>query len=90
MAANIRTLEQQLRSVANARRLVILRELKNNKTMTVGEIAEAMRLGIAPTSQHLRILKAAKIIEHKRRGRYMTYRLSLRQETTIKNILSTL
>lgn len=58
--------------------------------MTVGEIAEAMRLGIAPTSQHLRILKAAKIIEHKRRGRYMTYRLSLRQETTIKNILSTL
>lgn len=90
MALNIRNTEQQLKAIANARRLVILRELKKSKSMTVGDIAEAIRLSLAPTSQHLKILKSAGIIEYKRRGKYVTYRLSLKQEEPIKQILSML
>lgn len=90
MPANIRNLEQKLRAIANARRLVILRELQKNKSMTVGDIAESVRLKIAPTSQHLRILKAAGIIEYKRKGKYVTYCLSLKQEEPIRKVLSML
>ncbi len=86
----IRETEIQLKAVANARRLVILRTLKESKTLTVGEIAKSVKLGIAPTSQHLRILKAAKIVEYKRRGKFITYRLALKQSGIIQHILADL
>ncbi|MDA0376500.1 MAG: metalloregulator ArsR/SmtB family transcription factor [bacterium] len=87
---SIRTLEGQLRAVANARRLGILSFLKKNQSATVGEIAKAVHLHIASASQHLRILKSAGIIEHKKRGLYVTYRFSLKQEEPVKTILSML
>ena len=90
MALNIRNTEQQLKAIGNARRLLILRELKSKKSMTVGDISIAIRLGIAPTSQHLKILKSIGIIEYKRRGRFITYRLSLKQEELTKKVLSML
>ncbi len=90
MSLNIRNTELSLKAIANARRLVILRELKKKKTMTVGEIAEVAKLNIAPTSHHLRILKSAGIIEYKRRGKFITYRLSLKQEEPVKLILGIL
>lgn len=90
MKTPLHTLEQTLRSVANKRRLAILRELRKNKTMTVGELSKAIRLGIAATSQHLRILKAAEIVENKKRGKYVAYRLSLRQDEPIRAVLSAL
>ena len=86
----IRELEQKLRAVSNARRLGILAFLKKNNTATVGEIAKAVRLHIASASQHLRILKAAGIIEHKKRGLYVTYRLALKQDEPIKQVLALL
>ena len=88
--ATIRKLEQQLKAVANARRLAMLAFLKEKKSATAGEIAEAVRVGMAPASQHFRILKAAGIIEYKRRGRFITYRLSLKQEEPIRHILTLL
>ncbi|MDP7069104.1 MAG: metalloregulator ArsR/SmtB family transcription factor [Candidatus Peribacteraceae bacterium] len=90
MGINIRNTEQKLKAIANARRLVILREMKAKNSMTVTDIAEAIKLDLAPTSFHLRILKAAGIIEYKRRGRFITYRLSLKQEEPIKKIISML
>lgn len=90
MGLNIRNTEQKLKALANARRLVIIRELKKSKTMTVGDIAEAIKLSIAPTSQHLRVLRSAGIIEYKRRGRFITYRLALKQEEPVKQILAML
>lgn len=90
MSLNIRNTELQLKAIANARRLVILRELKKNKSMTVSDMAEAIKLDLAPTSHHLRILKAAGIIEYKRRGKFITYRLSLKQEEAVKVIVGML
>tara|TARA_Y100000310_G_C20650270_1_gene799021 strand:+ start:103 stop:375 length:273 start_codon:yes stop_codon:yes gene_type:complete len=90
MANNIRKLERQLRALSNARRLGILRFLKKNKSATVTEIAEAIRQKIPSASQNLRILKDAGIIEHKQRGKFVTYRLNLKQEDPVKNVLSLL
>lgn len=90
MSTNFRKLEKQLKAVANARRLFILRYLKKNKGVTVGEISKAARLRIQSTSQHLRILRSAGIIEYRRRGMFVAYRISLKQEEPIKKILSML
>jgi len=86
----IRRLEQQLKAVANARRLAMLSYLKKNKSATAGKIARAVRVSMPPASQHFRILKAAGIIEYKRRGKHISYRLSLKQEEPIRKILSLL
>jgi DNA-binding transcriptional ArsR family regulator len=64
--------------------------LKKNQSATVSEIAKAVRLHITSASQHLRILKSVGIIEHKKRGLFVTYRLSLKQEEPVKKILSML
>lgn len=86
----IRKIEQQLKAVANARRLAILQYLKKHRNATAGELAEAVRVSMPPASQHLRILKSAGIIEYKKRGRFMTYRLALHQEEPIKTLLALL
>ncbi len=90
MAVNYRKLEKQLKAVSNARRLYILAFLKKQKGATVGEIAEAARLSGEGASQHLRILKMAGIVEHRKRGLYVNYRLSLKQEEPVKKVLSLL
>lgn len=87
---SIRTLEQQLRAVANARRLAILSYLKSNKGAVVADIAAAIRVSMPAASQHLRILKAAGIVEHKKRGLQVTYRLSLKQHSVLHSVLSQL
>ena len=90
MKTTIRKLEQQLKAVANARRLGILAYLKKKEDATVGNTANAVRSSIQTASQHLRILKAAGIVEYKRRAKYVTYRLSLKQEEPIKKIIALL
>ena len=90
MVKGIRLLEQQLKAISNARRLAILRFLKKNKTATVQDIGKAVRLKSPALSQHLRILRSAGIVEYKRRGIFVTYRLSLKQEDPVKNVLSLL
>lgn len=87
---SIRRLEQSLRAVSNARRLGILTYLKQQKSATVNEIAAAVRLKSTSASQHLRILKAAQIVEHKKRGLYVTYRLSLKQTEPVKTVIGLL
>jgi ArsR family transcriptional regulator, arsenate/arsenite/antimonite-responsive transcriptional repressor len=83
-------LESQLKAVANGRRLAMLSFIKREKSATAGEIATAVHISMPPASQHFRILRAAGIIEQKKRGKFMTYRLSLKQEEPIKQILSML
>lgn len=90
MPVNIRKLELQLRAVSNARRLGILRFLKKNRSATVSDIADAVRLHLQSASQHLRILKNAGIVKYHKRGLYVTYRLSLQQEEPTQKILSML
>ncbi len=90
MKGNIRKLEQCLKAVANARRLYILSYIKKQKSATVSDIAGAAKLRLQSASQHMRILKSAGIVEHKKRGQYVSYRLSLKQEEPIKKVLQML
>ncbi|MCF7844897.1 MAG: metalloregulator ArsR/SmtB family transcription factor [Kiritimatiellales bacterium] len=83
----IPTLEKQLRAISHFRKLHILRLIKKNKAMTVSEIADEIGIKPFPVSQHLRILKNAGILQSKKRGRYVSYRLSLKQTPVVKDIL---
>jgi len=83
-------LEQQLKALANQRRLAILAFLKKNRSATVGEIADHIGLRSFATSQHLRVLRTAKILTYTKRGLYVSYRLSLHQATPVKRILASL
>lgn len=65
----------------------MLRLIKNNNSLTVTEIAEQTGIKKFPASQHLRILKNTGILESRKRGRYVTYRLSLRQAPVVKDVL---
>ena len=87
MKVTIRILEQQFKALANARRLGILAFLQNQGHATVGDIAAAVRCSIQTASQHLRILKAAGIIEYKRKAKHVIYTLSKKQEEIVKNVL---
>ncbi|MCF7844445.1 MAG: metalloregulator ArsR/SmtB family transcription factor [Kiritimatiellales bacterium] len=83
-------LEQQLKALANQRRLAILAFLKKTKGATVGEIAKNIGLSSLATSQHLRVLRTLKILTYTKRGLYVSYRLSLHQNESVKKILTLL
>ncbi len=87
MKLSARSLEKQLRAVGHYRRINILSFLKKNKTATVGEIADVIHLHIQSTSQHLRILRLAGIVENIRRGKSVCYRISLKQCKITQSIL---
>ena len=80
-------LEQGLRAVASRRRLDILSFLKREHSAIVSDIAQAVHLSIYTTSQHLRILKAAGIVDYAQRGRFVSYRLSLKQEEPLQSVI---
>lgn len=83
----IAALERQLRAVGSRRRLQILMQLKRNRSMFVGDIAHAVKSTIRNTSQHLRVLRAAGIVEYTKRGVYVSYRISLDQEEPVRVVL---
>tara|TARA_Y100000310_G_C20601828_1_gene773447 strand:- start:1117 stop:1389 length:273 start_codon:yes stop_codon:yes gene_type:complete len=85
-----RKLEQQLKALANHRRLEIIAYLKKKRTGIVTDIAKDIGIRIEATSQHLRILKAAGIVEYVKRGRFSAYRLSLHQTEPAKKVLGML
>ena len=86
----MRLLERRLKAVASGKRLQLLKELKRRRGATVGVLARALNISISTTSKHLAILSAADIVRARRRGKFVSYRLSLHQQPPIKHILSLL
>lgn len=72
----MRNIEKILKALANQRRLVIVRYLKEEKETTVGDIANKIKLSFKATSKHLAILYVANIVEKEQKGLQMFYRLS--------------
>jgi DNA-binding transcriptional ArsR family regulator len=87
---DLKTLEKQMKALANARRLAILRYLKKSKEATVGDIAEEIKLSFKSTSKHLAILYAAGVLEKDQRNIAVFYRLTVAPHTIAKHILSML
>jgi len=64
----------QLKALSEPLRLRIVDVLRHGE-MTVGDIAEFLETELVTVSHHLKILKHAGLIEFKRDGRFMVYRL---------------
>lgn len=62
------------KALASPRRLELL-ELLSQRARTVEKLAQLTRMSIANTSQHLRVLHAARLVETEKKGLYVTYRL---------------
>lgn len=74
-AAGLKETERILKAVANARRITIVRLLKQHDVLNVGELAEKLKLSFKATSRHLSVLRAANIVESQQVSLMMNYRL---------------
>ncbi len=86
----MKELERTLKALANKRRLDIIKYLKANRKMSVGEIAEAIKLSFRSTSRHLGILFVADIIEKEQKGLQIFYCLAKTQTAAASRIISLL
>lgn len=68
--------ERYLKSIANSRRLAIIKFLDREKKATVGNIASHIKLSLKATSKHLIILSAVDIVDHEQDGLSMIYKLN--------------
>lgn len=65
-----------LRALAHPLRLKIIEFIDQNKRINVNKIYNTLKLEQSITSQHLKILRDAEILETKRTGKYIFYNLN--------------
>ncbi len=70
-----RKLEKLLKTVANRRRLDIVRVLSQQKSSSVIDLANRLRLSFYSTSKHLQILRQEGFITGEQAGKSIEYRL---------------
>ena len=68
-------LAKMIKAMANSRRLEIV-DLLAQGEKTVEEIANETMMSIANTSQHLQVLKTGSLVEIRRKGNFIYYRLA--------------
>jgi DNA-binding transcriptional ArsR family regulator len=66
---------EQLKALGEPSRLRIVSALRSGP-MSVGEIAEALKLEVVTVSHHLGILHSARLVQKERQGRFIVYSLS--------------
>ena len=81
-------IEKVLKALANHRRLEILKVLKVRKDITVGEIANIIRLSFRSTSRHLAILSAAGIVDRKQISLEVYYTISTGMSSLANKIIA--
>lgn len=84
----MRHLEKQYKALANARRLAILKYLKNRQKASVGEIAREIKLRIKSTSKHLRVLAAVDFLDHEQQSLHVYYFLPQTKPPLLKQTLA--
>ena len=65
---------ERLKSLSDPHRLRIVNALRYGE-LTVGDIAEMLEAEVVTVSHHLKIMKYANLVEVRREGRFMYYRL---------------
>ncbi len=78
---------QLLKLLANEQRLLILCRLAMDREVTVGEIAEAVDLGQSALSQHLAKMREEGLIQPRKEGLNVYYRIS---DPNLATLLGTL
>jgi DNA-binding transcriptional ArsR family regulator len=86
----MKEIEKQMKALANARRLNIIKYLKKTREATVGDIAEEIKLSFKATSKHLGILYAAGVLEKDQRSMAIYYSLAKLQRIPTKQVIATL
>ncbi len=74
------------KALANAKRLEILHILRNNE-MSVGDIVKHMGIPIANVSQHLSMMQKTGILNTRRDGLKIYYRISNPKVTKVCNMM---
>lgn len=69
----MKELEKQLKAMANARRLTILRNLKQKELLSVSALAGLLHLSLRSTSRHLAVLRAAGIVKFEQKDLLVFY-----------------
>lgn len=64
----------RLKALSDPHRLRIVNALRYGE-LTVGDIAELLEAEVVTVSHHLKIMKYANLVEVRREGRFMYYRL---------------
>lgn len=85
---SIKELEKILKAVANRRRLAIVKFLKENREVSVGDIAREIKLSFRATSKHLVILSAVDITEKDQRGLQVFHRLAKESKPLMRHLVS--
>lgn len=87
---NIRSVEAQLKALANQRRISIVVFLERKGSASVGLIAEEIKLSFKATSAHLLILSACDLLEREHTSTTVLYRLHRPISPLIKTMLTIL
>lgn len=72
----MKELEKVLKALANERRLKILKILKKNSELSVGEVAEEIGLSFRSTSRHLTLLYRVGVLEQERRANLVEHKIA--------------
>lgn len=88
--STLQNLERIYKAAGNNKRLHILMFIKKNKTAMVGDISRTIDLKIQATSRHLQKLEYAGFLVRRKRGLFVTYRLSTALKEAHKKVISSL
>lgn len=70
------TATELLRAIAHPLRMTIVEFIDKKKIINVNKIYNTLKLEQSITSQHLRILRSADLVETKREGKFIFYSLN--------------
>ena len=73
---DLKTASNLLRACTHPLRLKLISFIDENKNINVNRIYPALKLEQSVTSQHLKILRDAKVVITKREGKYIFYSLN--------------
>ena len=73
---NLQLSSEILRALAHPLRLKILQFIDQNDTINVNKIYNTLKLEQSITSQHLRILRSAGLVDTEKEGKYRHYHIN--------------
>jgi len=82
--------ERMFKALANRRRLSIIQFLSTKGSVSVGNIAEHIRLSFAATSRHLRVLANAELVENEQINTTVNYSLPQNRHVLLDSALRVL
>ena len=84
---NLKQAAEIIRALTHPLRMKILAFIDKNKTINVNKIYNTLKLEQSITSQHLRILRNAGIVNAKREGKFIFYTVNYKKIDHINKIV---